>query len=202
MARWAQLKRGNTLKRILLISLLGVSAHTVAQNRTDLAFEGNTVAPSPSRGVCPATIPVTDPLPFNDSGDSCNGSNSISSYSGATECDGLAGFSYGGEEIVYEIQLGATNNVGFSADLTGSTGDLALFLISTCNDGSTCVETSQDAIGVGAGPEVIDPVSYAAGTYYLYIDSYYDAGTAGSCGIYDLTVTGALPAELVEFAID
>jgi hypothetical protein len=46
---------------------------------------------------------------------------------------------------------------------------------------------------------VIDPASYPPASYYLYVDSYYDAGSPGSCGTYNLTVTGTVPVELVEF---
>jgi hypothetical protein len=61
------------------------------------------------------------------------------------------------------------------------------------------VVNSQDAIGPGVGPEEIPPASYPPATYYLYVDSYYDAGTTGSCGTYSLTVTGTVPVELMEF---
>ena len=77
-----------------------------------------------------------------------------------------------------------------------------LFIISTCGDGNSCVVNSQDAIGPGVGPEIIDPAGYASGTYYVYVDSYYNAGSSGSCGTYTLDVTGTIPVELVGFSAE
>ena len=57
------------------------------------------------------------------------------------------------------------------------------------------------SIGAGVGPELIAADNYAAGTYSVYIDSYYAAGGAASCGTYTLDVTGTVPAELLEFEI-
>jgi hypothetical protein len=39
--------------------------------------------------------------------------------------------------------------------------------------------------------------SAAPGNYFLYVDSYYNAGTPGSCGTFSLDVSGVLAAELV-----
>ena len=80
--------------------------------------------------------------------------------------------------------------------------DLALFLIGTCGDGNSCIVNSADFIGPGVGPEVIDPAPQAPGDYYLYVDSYYDAGTPGSCGTYTLSVTGPLPLEMLDFSVN
>lgn len=184
----------------LTVSCLASSAW--AANRSDAGF----VPPNLPRGeitegggTCGSTEVISS-LPFSDTGSTCDGTNTISSYNSAVCQDNLP-FPYPGEDTVYQITLGAGNNVGFSADLTGSTGDLALFLLGTCGTGSSCIDTSQDAIGVGAGPEVIEPASYAAGTYFLYIDSYYSAGSSDSCGGYTLSVTGTLPVELESFEV-
>ena len=85
--------------------------------------------------------------------------------------------------------------------LTGSTGDLALFLLDTCGVDTSCVANSSDVIGPGAGPEVIAAAARTAGDYYLYVDSYYAIGVGASCGTYTLTVTGTLPVELDGFTI-
>lgn len=187
-----------SLALLAVVLLIGGMA-AAADNRTDADFIGVPGGPPTDAGTddCPGT-PITGPLPYNDTGDTCAGTNSITFYGGTCTLP----FSYAGEDLIYEIVLGTGNSVGFSADLTGSTGDLALFLISTCGDGATCVVNSQDAIGPGAGPEEIPAAGYPAGTYYLYVDSYYDAGTAGSCGIYDLTVTGTVPVQLMEFSAE
>lgn len=193
------MKTRNLLLCVLLVGA-GVAAMTSqAANRTDpgFVFQG-TQGPSPLGGGTCGAPSVVGALPFLDLGDSCNGTNTITNYTGTCTLP----FPYGGEDEVYEITLGAGNNVAFSADLTGSAGDLALFLIGTCGDGTSCIVNSQDAIGPGAGPELIGAAAYAPGTYYLYVDSYYNAGTAGSCGVFNLSITGTLPVELIDFSID
>jgi hypothetical protein len=137
--------------------------------------------------TCATAVPITA-LPFNDTGDTTPNTNTLTSYSGTCTLP----FPYGGEDQIYEITVGPGNSMDFSMDLTGSTGDLALFIVSNCGDGTSCVVNSQDAIGPGAGPEIITGVVLPPGTYYLYIDSYYNAGTSGSAGTFTLDITGTL----------
>jgi hypothetical protein len=147
-------------------------------------------------GSCATPVEIGS-LPFSDAGDTCGATNTVTNYGGTCTLP----FSYAGEDEVYRMVVGAGNNVDFSATL-GPAGDLALFLVTTCGNGATCVANSQDAIGPGAGPETIAATSYAPNTYFLYVDSYYDAGTTGSCGTYTLNVTGTLPVELLNFNAD
>ena len=186
----------------VLFMAAGLGFADAPMTRMDPDFEGREIFEVTRDGSdgCPPDVFIT-PLPYSDLGNTCSATNTVTNYTGGS-CGADLPFPYGGEDMIYEITLGAGNSVGFSADLTGSTGDLVLFLLSTCGDGATCLAHSQDSIGPGAGPEVIDPVAYTAGTYYLYVDSYYDAGTNGSCGIYALDVTGTLPAELVSFSVE
>ncbi len=130
-------------------------------------------------------------------------SPSVQEQQAAFTCATGLPFPYPGPELIYQLNLGATNNPAFSADLTGSTGDLALFLVgSACGTGTNCVAHSQDAIGPGTGPETIAAASYAAGTYFLYIDSYYASPAPAACGTYSLTITPPLPAELIQFDVN
>lgn len=186
----------------VLFLAAGLAIADAPVTRMDSDFEGREmidVARDGSDG-CPPDVFIT-PLPYSDPGDTCSATNTMTNYTGGS-CGTDLGFPYGGEDMIYEITLGAGNSVGFSADLAGSSGDLVLFLLSTCGDGGSCLAHSQDSIGAGVGPEIIDPVAYTPGTYYLYVDSYYDAGTTGSCGTYALDVTGTLPAELVSFSAE
>jgi len=189
-------------KTVVLASifLIAGAGFVTANNRTDPGFQpsGNQ-APAVEAGTdnCPGTL-IPGPLPYSDSGDTCVGTNTVTNYGGTCTLSSP----YGGEDLIYEINLGAGNSVGFSADITDSTGDLALFLISTCGDGASCIDNSQDSIGPGNGPEIINPASYTPGTYYLYVDSYYNAGTTGSCGTYTLDVTGTVPVELLGFTAE
>ena len=137
--------------------------------------------------TCAQAVPITA-LPFNDTGDTTSNTNTLTFYSGTCTLP----FSYAGEDQIYEITVGPGNLMNFSMDLTGSTGDLALFIISNCGDGTSCVINSQDAIGPGAGPELINNVTLPSGTHYLYVDSYYDADTPGSAGTFSLSITGTL----------
>jgi hypothetical protein len=186
----------------LIATALTAVAAGAATNRSDPSFTpGNRPGPFPiSQAVCPGTAVTT--LPAALAGTTCGDTNSITNYSSAP-CLANLNFPYPGEDEVYSFTLVAGNNVGFSMDITGSAGDLALFLVgTTCGNGAACVDTSGDVIGPGNGPEVIDPFSYPAGNYFIYIDSYYAASTPGSCGTYTLNITGSLPVELLEFQVN
>jgi len=194
------------MNRILAASVLALStcsAVAMAANRSDTTF----VRPNPGvnapagGGSCASPVNITS-LPFSQAGNSCGGTNNITEYDNPA-CAGLA-FPYPGPEDVWAITVGAGNALTISADLTGSTGDLALFFLTACGSGTSCYAHSQDAIGPGAGPEAIDPADIAAltaGTYYVYVDSYYGTGSA-SCGTYTLSVTGTLPVSLESYSID
>ena len=138
-------------------------------------------------------------LPFTQAGNTCGGANNINAY---PACANLAS-PYPGPDDVWAITVGAGNSIDVTADLTGSTGDLALFFLSTCGDGNSCLSTSQDAIGPGVGPEIIPTITglTAGNTYYIYVDSYYASGAA-SCGSYTLNVAGTLPVSLESYRID
>lgn len=192
------------LTTALILGLFMASDAVAGGTRSDLAFRqahGRQGAQPDTGGTCP-TPPAVPSLPFSDSDDTCRvTSNVITNYGGV--CATALPFPYPGQELIYRINLGTGNNAEFTADLTGSAGDLALFLVGgTCGNGTNCVANSQDAIGPGAGPEVIPAASYTPGIYYLYVDSYYAVGQSGSCGTYSLTITGTLPVELIEFSAE
>jgi hypothetical protein len=177
-------------------------------NRTDPSFRANAnrvvlqpkvggETPNTGGENCASPPTQISTTPFVDSDNTCGNINDLTIYTGTCTLP----FPYGGEDLIYRVDLGTGNNVGYTADLNGSTGDLALFLIGTCGDGNSCVVNSQDAIGPGVGPEIIAPAPRPNGDYYLYVDSYYDAGTPGSCGTYTLTVSGTLPVEMIDFSV-
>lgn len=192
-----------TARLALLISVFAAAAASAAvTNRSDAGFVyGAHNGPFATEGsACPGVAIAS--LPFTSAGGSttCGLTNTITNYD--TVCNANLPFPYPGPEAVFQLTLAAGNNVAFSMSLTGSTGDLALFLAgSACGSGTNCVASSQDAIGPGAGPETIAAATYAAGTYFLYVDSYYGSGAA-SCGTYTLSVTGSLPVELLQFEVN
>ena len=184
----------------LAICLLAGGAF--AANRSSPDFVPTRTGPVPAGGgSCGTPVNVT-PLPYSSAGNSCGGTNAITNYGGA--CNVALPFPYPGPEDVYRITVGATNSLNISVVVAGSAGDLALFLVGgTCGSGAGCIAPSNDTIGPGAGPEVI-PVqtNIAAGTYFIYVDSYYAVGNAASCGTYTLNVTGSLPVTITNFSID
>lgn len=192
------------MRRALLcgIVVLAVALPAAADgSRSDQAFRdahGHVLVPT-AGGSCgvPASIAA---LPFSDSGTTCGAANIITSYGGICGTD--LPFPYPGPEHVWQFSTGAGSSVAISADLTGSTGDLAIFVIATtCGTAANCMAHSQDAIGPGAGPELIGAQNYPAGTYFIHLDSYYGSGSA-SCGTYALSVTGTLPVEVTGFTAD
>jgi hypothetical protein len=192
---------------VLAVSLAGASVALAQSSRSDPNFvppDPDRIVPGPQGGGSCPTPPLISSLPFSSPGDTCGGTNTITNYGGP--CDDPKGglpFPYPGPEDVFAITVGASQSLNISASLTGSAGDLALFLLGTCGSGPTCIAHSQDAIGPGAGPETIPPFSgQPAGTYYIYIDSYYAVGSAGACGTYTLNVSGTLPVELESFQIN
>jgi hypothetical protein len=193
------------LTGVALAVALPLAAAT-PKNRSDrdfVAAHGKIEAPT-AGGQCSTPPPVVPgPLPFNDTGNTCTPGtpNAITTYGGT--CGTNLPFPYPGPEHIYRLDLGTGNSVGYSLSLTGSTGDLALFLVgSACGTGTNCVANSQDAIGPGVGPEVIAAAPQAPGTYFLYIDSYYAIGNPAACGSYALTATGTLPVELLQFDVN
>jgi hypothetical protein len=188
---------------LALLVLAAAALPASAANRTGAVYHGPPKADPLIEGGangCPPTGATVSALPFSDPGTTCDNTNTITNYGGVCGTD--LPFPYGGENAIYQMTLAAGNNVAFSMSLTGSTGDLALFMITTCGNGTTCVAHSQDAVGAGNGPETIAAASYTAGTYFIYVDSYYDAGTTGSCGTYTLGITGTLPVELTDFSVE
>lgn len=187
-----------------VLALALTAGPLAAANRSDagFVFQGSPIPDPQIEGgadACPGAAIAS--LPFTDPGTTCDNTNTITNYD-SVACELNLDFPYPGPNAIYQITLAAGNSVAFSADLTGSTGDLALFLLGTCGTGSSCIDTSEDAIGPGAGPEEITAATYPAGTYFLYIDSYYGAGNPANCGTYTLNVTGTVPVELMSFSID
>lgn len=188
-----------------VVFVLGASSlRADVPTRSSSSFLGKTNRRPPvadAGGVCSTPPPVVPPTGLaGDTGNTCTGTNHITNYGGVCATD--LPFPYPGPELIYQLNLGPGNNPSFSANLTGSTGDLALFLVgSACGTGTNCVAHSQDAIGAGAGPETIAAAAQAPGTYFLYIDSYYGSPTPASCGTYSLTITPPLPVELLEFDV-
>ncbi|TXH27353.1 MAG: hypothetical protein E6Q99_03550 [Elusimicrobia bacterium] len=197
-----RMKHAMTLLAAAVLCSFAMSAS--AANRSDPDFVPTNTGPAPLGGGSCATPVTIGSLPFSQAGNTCGGTNNITNYGGP--CGTALPFPYPGPEDVWAITVGAGNAITVSADLTGSTGDLALYLLSTCGNGSSCLFASQDAIGPGAGPEDMNGGAALTGltagsTYYIYVDSYYGSGGA-ECGTYTLNVGGTLPVSLESYSID
>lgn len=129
---------------------------------------------------------VIPSFPFADTGSTVGFNDTYQTYGGSCAVD--LPFPYPGADAFYRVQMNAGATYSFSMDLTGSGGDLALFLLTDSGDAASCVANSQDAIGPGVGPELLDFVAPTSQEYFLVIDSYYAAGSSGGEGIYSLSV--------------
>ncbi|HEX9639210.1 MAG TPA: hypothetical protein VGB99_16875 [Acidobacteriota bacterium] len=184
------------------VALVAFAIDAGAAERANPANNGTPwVPPAQGDDNCPGAN-IVDPLPFLDGGNTCTATNSLGGWGGAGACTLPAGPAfYQGEDVIYQFSVGPGNSLTF--DLPAFAGDLVLAIFSICGDGNSCEANSADTIGSGAGPETIGPISFTPGTtHYLYIDSYYQAGTQNSCGTYSLEVTGTLPVELLEFTVN
>jgi MYXO-CTERM domain-containing protein len=165
---------------------VGRAARTLLWGAALLASGPALAAPG---DTCAEAIDIAA-LPFLASASTCGAS---SEFTNSGVCTDLPG-SYGGEDVVYKLTLGAGNRLGFELTMPpGATGDLALFLVQqpSCAN-PVCAGSSVDLIGAGVGPERIKERSYPAGTYYLIVDSALSAPDPAQCGGYALAVTGHL----------
>ncbi len=199
-------KEATVNKRVLAIVavVLLVGAWAESANRFKNRYEpGNrpmrapsTIAPDVGSESCVPAPPLISGLPFNDTGNTCTFANDMANYSGFCSMGGL---DYPGEDVVYQVTLGAGNSINLALAMD-PTDDLGLMVIGTCGDGTSCEQASD--VDVLGGTEEINGLALAAGTYYVYIDSYWTVGDPISCGNYALSVGGTLPVELVEFSVE
>lgn len=150
-------------------------------------------------------------------GNTCLGGNPASTAVPSV-CGGSVPLN-GAGEVVYALQLGATNGVSFSLQSTGSGAtsgcassgnncpfEPGLFVLNstpstgTCG-GQTCLVTQQ-AVTQGATVNGSLAANKAAGTYYIVVgDSGNDNLVNPGCGPYSLVVSGTLPVKLQKFSV-
>ena len=98
-------------------------------------------------------------------------------------------FAYNGPDLWFTFTTTATITLRASLDLTGSSGDLVLFLLGPGGTNADVLGNSPDQIGPGAGPEILPELNLATGTYFLVIDSYFASPHSQSAGIFKLNIT-------------
>jgi len=127
-----------------------------------------------------------------------------------------------GPDLIYVFSTAPGNNIAFTVNPLDAVYDTAIYVLGTCGNNATCVVGADACLGNGQpqpagctdgnGDEDIPAVlnRFTTGTHALYIDSFYAAGTpcggqgnaiCGS-GPYALSVTGVLPAELIDIRIE
>ena len=119
-------------------------------------------SPPPANDTCDGAIDLAGgPLYFEV--DLCEYSNQYSPESG-----GCTGYPANGPEAVYMIELQAGDEVFFSMDVVEGFADLAIYLVTDCDDvAGTCVAGDDSG-----NPEEITYTAEADGVYYLMVDAY------------------------------
>jgi hypothetical protein len=202
------------LAAIALIAVAGVLTPALADyyaTKADYRQGRVTRAPAtPKAGTddCPGT-PIAA-VPFDDVGDTTGAADGVSSIPEA--CNGNYSQVEGGDHV-YTFDVIAGNSLTFTVSTTSETYDPSIYVLTTCGDGNTCV-TGAAADNCFAADEeqpadCADPTEtftapeLAAGTYFFYVDSYYNVTNNPEIGTgpYELTVEGDLPVELIEFEV-
>lgn len=192
-----------SLPLLTIVGLVAVLALTfnsaAAKNREAapgqvIAFDANKAGGASC--ASPNVFTVTTANPFQDTGNTCGAAANVSNYQNAT-CNTVA---YPGPELIYQIELLAGNDI--EVVLSPATADMGVFMVADCTTPTSCVDF-HDAIGPGAVSTIprLQAGSFTAGTYFLYVDSYYATG-ALSCSSYTLDVTGNVPVELINFTVE
>lgn len=135
--------------------------------------------------TCGTATPITV-LPFTDAGASSVGAaNDVNDVSCPHPL--LPSPATSGPDVIYSFTVFTGNSFTISVSHLG-TYDPALYLLSTCGDGTSCVAYVDTVPGNPTETLVLSGL--APGTYYLYIDSFYPVGDPNSAGTYTLDVTG------------
>jgi hypothetical protein len=172
-------------------------------------------APTAGGENCASATTIAS-LPFNDSDDTTGNVDD-----NGTLPAGCSDYTTtGGPDLIYSFTTGAGNSVAFNVTPTDNVYDVAIYILGTCGTSASCVIGADACLGNGApqvpgcvdndGDEDIPATVFANGTHAVYIDSFYTAGaqcggqggTLCGNGPYTLSVTGVLPAELLNIAIE
>jgi hypothetical protein len=166
--------------------------------------------------TCAADAVSTISAPGTVTGNTCPGGTPAGAVSAV--CSGATPLN-GNGSVVYALQLGATNNVSFSLQSTGSGATSAcdptgnncpfmpgLYVLNSTPTATTCGNqaclVTQQAGTQGATVSGSLTANKTAGTYYIVVgDSGNDNLSNPGCGPYSLTVSGTLPVKLQKFSV-
>ncbi|MGB0134498.1 hypothetical protein, partial [Dokdonella sp.] len=180
----------------VLANFLVVGAASADQFLTKADERNNIVSPGAPEvfagGDTCATAPNINALPFSDSGTTVGATNTVAALQAG--CSDYTAVN--GPDQIYTFTTTAGASVAITLTPTTATYDPAIYVLSTCGTGTTCVTGSDSTLGGAA--ETINAFAFAPGTYGLYVDSFYAAGAGcggqggALCGdgAYDISVTG------------
>ena len=163
--------------------------------------------PTPAAGgdSCSAAVAI-DALPFTDTGDTTGAASTTDTI--PPECNGLFS-TVAGPDHIYSFVVGESNLLNFTVSTADPTYDPSIYITETCGKDQICVIGADNCFGndIGMGcPDSSEAItnSFPPGLYFFYVDSYYASSNADGRGdgAYTLSVTGNLPAELIEFTVD
>ncbi len=181
----------------LLIMILGLLAMSLVVQPSELAYGAG---PDPSQGPAPAVAPATgtpDPgsrLQIGPSGSdvgtcsnpvpiACGAQDSRDTGAHNADIDfyGCVGWDETGPEVIYSLSLAAGSNYTVTAELSGHTVDLDLFLL---NAGGCLSPTAQCLTPSSFGSDSVTAGNLTPGTYNIAVDGYQ-----GVHGTYTLSIT-------------
>ncbi|MCB0816181.1 MAG: T9SS type A sorting domain-containing protein [Flavobacteriales bacterium] len=169
------------ISEIFGLSVTAGNTYYIVVDGYDASSNGNyqldiTAAAPPSLGATCANPIVVSTFPFSTSNSTCG---SINDY--GTQCSTSYG---GGEDLVFELQMPAGN---FDIDLTATNGGswIGWFLkdAADCAVASSCLANATS----GGGTNANGSYTFAAGTYYLIIDTW----PTPACSDFDLDIQAA-----------
>ncbi|MEM7482160.1 MAG: hypothetical protein AAF481_13370 [Acidobacteriota bacterium] len=145
---------------------------------------------------------------FNDGGTTVGNTDTVGTV--PISCNGNYTTVAGPDEI-YTFTTGPANNATFLVTTPDANYDPSIYVLTTCNDGTSCVAGADNCFAANAGgnpcgavsDETFGPVALAGNTqHFFYVDSFYAVGGTRDDGPYNLAITGPLPVELIEFTIE
>jgi hypothetical protein len=140
-------------------------------------FQPGLACPPP--GTSCALPLVVNSFPYTQSNTTCGKGNNVI----GTQC-GLGANYGGGEDFVYQLNIGSTGDYQISLQLSGGASFAGWFLKSSgnCTNAAACVANAVTTVVNGTATA---QVNLTAGTYYLIIDSR----PLPNCVAYNLTIT-------------
>jgi hypothetical protein len=149
-----------------------------------LALLAIVVPPAHGAGgeTCATATAITS-LPFDDTGDTtghANDRNTIPAF-----CSTYVATS--GPDLVYRLDLGVGNSLSVTVDPAAGY-DTSIYLFRDCGTGEQCIDGADD--GQNGDPESFSVGDLAPGTYFLWVDAFYEAPQGE--GSYTVSITGEL----------